>query len=135
MTLWEMFAREPPFKCLSPEESERMQDARVVWRPPMNRIESAPTDVRLLIARCLQVDPSARPSVPACIVLLNQVLKQQLEMPHEPPLPLTSPRSSQVLSASPSAAPTLLVNAKTVNSDDGGKRVSPRVLDTLSPNK
>lgn len=76
MTMWEIWARKPPFKCLPDDEADRMARDHVVWRPPLSFAkESAPAEIILLIARCWHVNPLDRPTMAEVVQTLAAVLR------------------------------------------------------------
>jgi serine/threonine protein kinase len=79
MTLWELWARRPPFALLSAEEVERYSRERAVYRPPLAALAHAPKDVQLLVARCWLADPAARPQMSQVVQTLSIVANTQCE--------------------------------------------------------
>lgn len=79
MTLWEMWARVPPYSLLDPDEAERMRLAGEAYRPPMARADLAPSGMRLLIARCWQADPADRPTIATVVQELVNILRVEVE--------------------------------------------------------
>ena len=77
MTLWELWARRPPFALLGHEEMERLSAARAVYRPPLAALAHAPQDVQLLVARCWLTDPAARPQMSQVVQTLAAVVENE----------------------------------------------------------
>ncbi len=74
VTMWELWARKPPFALLSAEDYEARSASNAVYRPPMSAIAHSPQDVQLLVARCWLSDPASRPQMSQVVQTLSAVV-------------------------------------------------------------
>ena len=73
VTLWEMWARRPPYSLLDRDERERLTDEHAVYRPPLATVSEAPRDVQFLIATCWQTEPRDRPTMAKVVEALSRI--------------------------------------------------------------